>query len=471
MEMREYWVQIPLNKVVEQSKEKHKPEKVERLFYVGLEHIAKDSGELTKEVGFENIGTVKNVFRKGQLLYGKLRPYLNKAHLANREGVCSTDILVFDVCSSVLPEYLLNIFLSRGFVNDMSENTRGVNLPRVSTKYILNYKLNLPPLPEQRAIVSKIEQLFSELDNGIANLKAAKAKLETYRQAVLKKAFEGELTKEWRERQNRDLNLAAEPVAEYDQVKQSQTKKNGCKDLPEGWESQKLGEVGSWKGGGTPSKQRNEFWENGSILWVSPKDMKVQRISNTIDQISEAAVYESSAKWIDKGAILIVVRSGILRRKLPVAVAAQGLTVNQDIQTITPNDTLDSEFLYWFFISRDREIRQNCAKDGTTVDSINVPALKAYEIPVPKLEEQAQIVHEIESRLSVCDKLSESVDQSLEQAEALRQSILKKAFEGRLLSEAEVEACKKEPDWEPAEKLVARIERSRNERIGNQKVS
>ena len=88
--------------------------------------------------------------------------------------------------------------LSRQFVNDMSANTNGVNLPRVSTRYINQYSFPLPPHPIQRAIVSKIEALFSDLDNGIANLKKAQQQLKVYRQAVLKKAFEGALTKEWR---------------------------------------------------------------------------------------------------------------------------------------------------------------------------------------------------------------------------------------------------------------------------------
>ena len=119
---------------------------------------------------------------------------LNKVYLATQSGVCSTDILVFNVSEATYSKYAFHFMLSRQFVNDMSANTSGVNLPRVSTKYINSYKFPLAPLPEQRAIASKIEQLFSELDNGIANLKTAKSKLEIYRQAILKQAFEGKLT-------------------------------------------------------------------------------------------------------------------------------------------------------------------------------------------------------------------------------------------------------------------------------------
>lgn len=227
----------------------------------------------------------------------------------------------------------------------------------------------------------------------------------------------------------------------------------------------KLGDFGKWKGGGTPSKSKVEYWENGDVLWVSPKDMKTKTILDTQDKITELSIEQSSAKWIEKGAILFVVRSGILRRTLPIALAGRRLTVNQDLQSFLPNDKLQSDFVYWYCVSQERDIREKCSKDGTTVESIESTLLKNYPLPLCSIEEQTQIVQEIESRLSVCDKLSVSIDESLEKAEALRQSILKKAFEGKLLTEAELEACRKEPDWEPAERLLERIVSEHDERI------
>ena len=188
--MRDDWVEVELHSVLKQSKEKHKPKGKERRFYIGLEHIEKNTGKLTDEVCVAEISATKNKFRDSQILYGKLRPYLNKVYLSDRDGVCSTDILVFDVLPAIKAEYALNFMLSRRFVNDMSANTSGVNLPRVSTRYINSYSLPLPPFPEQRNIVAKIERLFSRLDYGIDSLKAAQEKLATYRQSVLKSAFE-----------------------------------------------------------------------------------------------------------------------------------------------------------------------------------------------------------------------------------------------------------------------------------------
>ncbi len=187
------WKFPPLGKVLIQSKEKHKPENVENLFYVGLEHIGKETGNLTETVGVSEIKTVKNKFKTGQILYGRLRPYLNKVYLAKESGVCSTDILVFNLENSIIGKFAVQFMLSRQFVNDMSANTNGVNLPRVSTKYVNNYKFPLPPIKEQHQIVQEIESRLSVCDKVEESITESLEKAKALRQSVLKKAFGGTL--------------------------------------------------------------------------------------------------------------------------------------------------------------------------------------------------------------------------------------------------------------------------------------
>ncbi|MBN1931646.1 MAG: restriction endonuclease subunit S [Desulfobacterales bacterium] len=354
---------------------------------------------------------------------------------SERQYVTVVDVAIIRPSNEFIKnKYLMHNINSPFSRKNIQELQSGTTRKRISRKNLSKINFPLAPLPEQRAIVAKIEKLFSDLDNGIANLKAAKGKLEIYRQAVLKKAFEGELTKEWR----------------------------GKHGVCFKWKKEKMEDHGEWKGGGTPSKRNSAYWKDGNVLWVSPKDMKCKIILDTKDKISESSIKHSSTKWIEKGAVLFVVRSGIIRRMLPIAIAGERLTVNQDLQSFSPNEYLSSEFVYWYCSSEERIIREQCAKDGTTVDSINVPMLKRHLIPIPSIEEQHAIVAEIESRLSVCDKLTESIDQSLEKCEALRQSILKKAFAGQLLSQAELAACRMEPDWEPADKLLKRIREAKS---------
>jgi type I restriction enzyme S subunit len=187
------WKVAKMSDVIQLSSLKHKPEEVEDLFYVGLEHIEKNTGKLKSTVGIEKIKTVKNKFLKGDLLYGKLRPNLNKVYLSKEEGVCSTDILVLKLTENCLGKYLHQIMLSTTFVNEMAENTSGVNLPRVSTKFIMNYEIPLPTVEEQNLIILEIERRLSVADKMEESIMQSLLQAEALRQSILKKAFSGEL--------------------------------------------------------------------------------------------------------------------------------------------------------------------------------------------------------------------------------------------------------------------------------------
>lgn len=423
--MRVDWVEVELEKLLVLSKEKYKPTDTQTLFYIGLEHIEKGSGKLLDYVAEEDITTVKNSFEKGDILYGKLRPYLNKVHLAQKDGVCSTDILVLKPSKYIDSVFYLNFMLSRSFVNDMSANTSGVNLPRVSTKYVQNYKAPLPPLPEQRAIVAKIEQLFSDLDNGIVNLKAAQDKLDIYRQAVLKQAFEGELTREWREKQ---------PI------------------IP----STELGYIADVGTGATPKKSEASYWTDGNIAWVTSGALNDLFVNEPSGLITAKAVKETNCKVFPIGTLLIAMygegktRGKCSELKIPAS-------TNQAIAAINlrPDFLASKNYVKWFLVKNYNDIRM--VSSGGVQPNLNLAKVKSISLPFPSVEEQNQIVQEIEARLSVCDKLADTIQTSLQQAEALRQSILKKAFEGRLLTETELQACQAEADWMPAEQLLAQI--------------
>ena len=192
-ELPEGWEIKTFSDVLDISKEKYKPNNNESRFYVGLEHIEKNIGSLTPECGVEIIKTLKNQFNKGEILYGKLRPYLNKVYLAKESGVCSTDILVLKTKDNCNAQFLTHLMLGVDFVNTMSENTSGVNLPRVSTKFILEYPIKLPPIEEQHLIVQEIESRLSVADKMEESIQESLQKAEALRQSILKKAFSGEL--------------------------------------------------------------------------------------------------------------------------------------------------------------------------------------------------------------------------------------------------------------------------------------
>jgi type I restriction enzyme S subunit len=157
---------------------------------------------------------------------------------------------------------------------------------------------------------------------------------------------------------------------------------------PMSWQALPLGQLRDWTGGGTPSKSNPRFWADGTIPWVSPKDMKVGRITDSEDHITKLALNNSVANLIPAGSVLVVTRSGILRHTLPVAVNAVPVTLNQDLRALTPKVGVLPEYVAWALRAFGRDILNRCAKQGTTVNSVETAKLLRYKIPVPPLEQQ-----------------------------------------------------------------------------------
>jgi type I restriction enzyme, S subunit len=200
-------------------------------------------------------------------------------------------------------------------------------------------------------------------------------------------------------------------------------------ELPDGWANACLADLGAWCGGGTPSKTRSEFWSGGSIPWVSPKDMKVHLIADADDHITEAAVAGSATNVVPAGSVLVVVRSGILRRTLPVAVTTSAVALNQDLKALKPAEGIDPRFLAWFLRGSEQSILHECAKDGTTVDSIDFPALLRRVVPVAPPAEQVRIVAAIEEQFSRLDAGVATLERARQNVKRMRVALLVKAFE------------------------------------------
>ncbi|MFB8369617.1 restriction endonuclease subunit S [Pseudarthrobacter sp. NPDC055928] len=166
------------------------------------------------------------------------------------------------------------------------------------------------------------------------------------------------------------------------------------------WEQRPLKDIGQWIGGGTPSKSRPEFWNNGSIPWLSPKDMGPPVLADTEDHITPAAVAGSPVRPVPANSVAIVVRSGILERTLPVAIVPFETTLNQDMKAVTPNHDVDARWIAWGLRAFETQLLRTTRKTGTTVASIEMPRLYKFELPVPSLTEQRRIVETLEDQLS-----------------------------------------------------------------------
>ncbi|MEI6846782.1 MAG: restriction endonuclease subunit S [Chlorobiaceae bacterium] len=389
----------------------------------------------------------------------------NKAYLINGRSWVNNH-------AHILKSYFDNKFLLF-YLNsiDYSNYVSGTTRLKLTQGALNTIPFLLPPLPEQRAIVAKLEQLFSELDNGIACLKKAQEQLKVYRQAVLKQAFEGELTKAWR-KQQADLPSAEELLetikAERERAAKlqgnklkpviplTQAERDALPELPEGWGWVKLGDIAQKIQIGPFGSQLHydDYTENGIPL-INPKHIKDQKLFPRIRISIDKA--NSLPQYILEENDIIVGRRGEMGRTAPVLKAHAGWFCGTGSLYIRLGQLFISKF-YSLILSERRVVDYLEKKSrGTTMANLNSQIINSLPIQLLSSQEQAKIVQELETRFSVCDNMEATIRESLEKAEALRQSILKKAFEGRLLSASELQETRNAPDWEPAEKLLERI--------------
>jgi type I restriction enzyme, S subunit len=362
--------------------------------------------------------------------------------------------------------YFLNCPIAK--IHGNSVKTDGVNQSNINGEKLGNYPFPFSPPPEQRAIVSKIEQLFSELDNGIANLKLAQEQLKVYRQAVLKKAFEGELTRKWREQQI-DLPDVDDMLEQISREQEKVAKATGKKMenvkfpteaelaklpmIPEEWIWVKLDYLGDLGRGKSKHRPRNDkILFGGKYPFIQTGEVKaanhiIKSFENTYSDFGL-----SQSKLWPKGTLCITIAANIAETAF---LGFEGCFPDSIVGFTAKENLVVKEYVYYFFKGNQSKIE--AFAPATAQKNINLNILENLLIPFCSLLEQQAIVQEIETRLSVCDKIEQENEANLERAEALRQSILKKAFEGKLLNEKELAEVRKAEDWEPAEVLLEKI--------------
>lgn len=175
-----------------------------------------------------------------------------------------------------------------------------------------------------------------------------------------------------------------------------------------------LGEIGKWYGGGTPSKNKIEFWENGSIPWISPKDMGRTLVDSSEDYITEEAVLQSSTKLIPANSIAIVVRSSILDKVLPSALIKVPATLNQDMKAVIPHENILVKYIYHMIGSRGSDILRAAKKTGGSVASIDSKKLFSFKIPVPNINEQQRIVEILDKFDTLTNSITEGLPREIE---------------------------------------------------------
>ena len=391
-------------------------------------------------------------FRDGDILFAKVTPCMENGKIAiahdlkNGIGFGSTEFHVIRLSEEWSNQFFFFYFLQQKFRQEAKRAMTGaVGLLRVPTDYMRKVLLPLPTLPEQHRIVAKIEELFTKLDAGINELHKAQSQLKRYRQSVLKAAFEGKLTEAWRKEHQDEIEPAASIAS----------------DLPDGWMWTTLEEVSELN----PRIDKQSIDDDLEVTFLPMKN--VEELSGKID-LSEIKRFselkrKSYTPFRDGDILFAKVTPCMENGKIAIAYDLKnGIGFGStEFHVIRLSEEHSNQFFFFYFLQQ--KFRQEAKRAMTSgVGLLRVPTdyMRRVPIPLPPLSEQQAIVSEVESRLSIADKVEKTITAELKRAEQLRQSILKKAFSGKLVPQ--------DPNDEPASALLEQIKAEKSGNIQGQ---
>lgn len=349
---------------------------------------------------------------------------------------------------SILTARFLHLYLSHFKDTVLVPLMKGAANVSLSMKEIASIQIPVPSLDEQQSLIDLIFHIEDEHRDLLKETNRQGELLKQLRQAVLQDAVEGKLTTAWR-KQNPVVKgdpqydaaalLAKIKSAKEQLVKEGKIRKEKLLPpitddekplaLPEGWVWCRPAELGSFVGGGTPNTSNKEYWD-GNIPWVTPKDMKIDEIYDSELKITKKGVSNSNAVLLPPNTPIFVVRSGILKRIVPISISRVECTINQDLKAwlLAMPELVD--FVRINVKGNEHRILRDVVKKGMTVESFDFDKFKTYQLPFPPLAEQQAIIASVDCLMATIDELEEQVAERKEQAQLLMQAVLREAFNG-----------------------------------------
>ena len=456
------WKLVELGEIVEDVIKVQPNENPEEEFiYLDISSIDNSQNIIVspkRYLGKDAPSRARQLIKADDILFSTVRTYLKniaQVPLAFDGQIASTGFCVIRPKESLNKKFYFYLALSDQFINPLSEIQRGTSYPAVRNSDVLEQKVPLPPLPEQERIVAKLEETFTQLEAGVAELQNVKAQLKRYRAAVLKSAVEGELTREWREAHRGEVEpadiLLARILEERRKKWEAEDGKgkykepaapntDGLTELPDGWVWASLEQSASFEprsiqsGPFGSSLLHSEFQETG-ILAIGIDNVLDGKFSmgkqHRISQKKYGELEKYTARPLD---ILITVMATV-GRCCVVPVDLETAIITKHVYRISANQELINSYFLMYCILAESVTRHQIfgGVRGQTRPGINKSVLVNLAIPIPSLIEQERIVEKIERRLSVADEIEKELDESLVRAERLRGAVLKSAFEGRLV--------------------------------------
>ncbi len=364
--------------------------------YIDLSSVDKDKKEVDRNcvssiLPQEAPSRARQLVQSQDVLVATVRPNLNGVALVADEydgATASTGYCVLRSNPKKLDSKYLYYWVQTGdFVKEMMAQATGANYPAVSDKIIKESKIPLPPLAEQKRIAAILDKADA--------IRRKRQQAIQLADEFLRAVF---------------LDMFGDPVTN-----------------PKGWETERLENLVKVVSGGTPSKGNEIFW-NGDFPWVSPKDMKSIKISDSIDRINQVVFEQTNLKKLPIGSVLIVVRGMILAHTVPIGITSAQVAINQDIKAFISLGRVLPEFLLWFLLSQHANLLSKVSNAAHGTKRLEMDDLLGLPVFVPTVELQDKFARVVSAYKNTID----TIIKSQSNAQTIFKSISQKAFSGEL---------------------------------------
>ncbi len=387
------WEWSNLTDVCTPSRKTVGPNPQEQYNYIGLENIESHTGKVISDSPTKGseISSTKVLFKKGMVLYGKLRPYLNKVVVAKIDGIATTEIIPFECSDAISPDFLAYYLRSQYFVDLATNNCSGSRMPRVTTKLFTQIaKVPVTSITEQHRIVEKLNALLTRIDTAIEHLQ----KSITFADALYASSIN--------EQMQQAIELAGLSKVEK-HIEQIQT-------------------------GTTPPTKQSEFYENGDINWFAPSDFGDHDIlSDSTKKLSQKAFDAGKARKFDTGTIMLVAIGATIGK---IGYLEQDASSNQQITGVKFKSDIIPRYAYYWFRFIKPEVLENAST--ATLPIINQKGIKALSFCAPNKQLQETICKKIDEVSSFRNTVKSELNEKVELMHSLKASILDSAFKGEL---------------------------------------
>ena len=440
------WRWETLGNLVQRQSAKLNPDKTSDLDFVGMDNLQSHELRLLGVVPFRQMRSAASTFRGGDVLYGRLRPYLNKVWVADREGACSGELLVLRPIADATAEYIALTLHGDRFVDFATQAVTG-DRPRIDFKQMAQFAVPVPPADVQIAMLEEIDELFEQMDEGEAAIQGAKKTTAVFRQALFKAAATGELTSDWRVENppvesgtkllsrvlaNRRTLWEADPRNRRKKYVEPRSPDiDSLPDLPPGWIWATVQQLSTLVTSG--SRGWSEYYAPEGALFIRAANLNQDRLD-----LSDAAFVRLPSN--SEG-----MRTRVMHHDFLITITGANVTkcgvvdhplgeayVSQHVALVRPVSPEIGHYLYlWSRAYGGGKQHLEDAAYGAGKPGLNLPNIYEMVVALPPPNEQAEIAARVRRFIEQV-----SFDESLIPLSCqLRQSILTAAFRGDLMSE------------------------------------